>query len=188
VPPSPPETIEAGRVLLRALQRGDGPALARLYVANRDRFADSFPKSVAALVDDETGEAYVGERVAEWAAHKGFWFGIRVGETLVGQIQIKNLDWSVPKGELAYLLDRDAEGRGYMTDTFAAILRVGFRELGLGKIFLRAIVGNERSARLARRFGFIREGVLREEFATLDGRRVDVEYYGLLAREIKRSA
>jgi RimJ/RimL family protein N-acetyltransferase len=74
-----------------------------------------------------------------------------------------------------------------MTETFAAILRVGFGELGLGKLFLRAIVGNARScSRLARRFGFTREGVLREEFAALDGRRVDLEYYGLLARELKR--
>jgi len=101
VPPSPPETIAAGRVCLRALQRGDGPALARLYAANRDRFADSFPESVAALVDDESGEAYVAARAAGWAARKGFWFGIWLGEMLVGQIQIKNLDWSVPKGELA---------------------------------------------------------------------------------------
>ena len=52
-----------------------------------------------------TAEAYVTERAAEWAAGKGFWFGIWLAETLVGQIQIKNLDWSVPKGELAYLLD-----------------------------------------------------------------------------------
>ena len=96
--------------------------------------------------------------------------------------------WSVPKGEIAYLLDREAEGRGYMTETFEAILRVAFGELGLGKLFLRAIVGNERSARLARKFGFTREGVLREEFATLDGRRVDLEYYGLLAREFKGPA
>src|SRR5205814_7669212 len=99
-------------------------------------------------------------------------------------IQIKNLDWSVPKGEIAYLLDREAEGRGYMTETFEAILRVAFGELGLGKLFLRAIVGNERSARLARKFGFTREGVLREEFATHDGRRVDLEYYGVLPREV----
>ena len=180
--------IHAGRVRLRALQRGDGPALARLYAANRDRFADSFPKSVAALVDDEAGEAYVAERAAEWTARKAYWFGIWLRETLVGQIQIKNLDWSVPKGEIAYLLDREAEGRGYMTETFEAILRVAFGELGLGKLFLRAIVGNERSAWLARKFGFTREGVLREEFATLDGRRVDLEYYGLLAREFKGPA
>jgi RimJ/RimL family protein N-acetyltransferase len=48
------------------------------------------------------------------------------------------------------------------------------------------IAGNERSARVARRFGFTREGVLREEFTTLDGRRVDLEYYGLLAHELDR--
>jgi RimJ/RimL family protein N-acetyltransferase len=186
VPPSPPGTIDAGRVRLRALQTGDGRALTRLYAANRNRLADSFPKSTATLVDDEAGEAYVAERAAEWAAQKGFWFGIWLGETLVGQIQIKNIDWSVPKGELAYLLDREAEGRGYMTETFAAILRVAFGDLGFRKLFLRAIMGNERSARLARRFGFTREGVLREEFVALDGRRVDLEYYGLLARELKR--
>jgi RimJ/RimL family protein N-acetyltransferase len=47
-------------------------------------------------------------------------------------------------------------------------LKACFDLLGLNKVFLRTIVGNDRSTRLAERFGFIKEGVLREEFLTLE--------------------
>jgi RimJ/RimL family protein N-acetyltransferase len=50
-------------------------------------------------------------------------------------------------------------------------------------MFLRTIMDNRRSEALAMRLGFTREGTLRGEFLTLDGRRVDLHYFGLLASE-----
>jgi len=95
----------------------------------------------------------------------------------------ENVDWELSRAEIAYLLDREHEGRGLMSEALGLILKACFDLLGLNKVFLRTIVGNDRSTKLAERFGFIKEGVLREEFLTLDNRRVDLNYFGMLSSE-----
>jgi len=93
------------------------------------------------------------------------------------------LRWDLSRAEIAYLLDREHEGRGLMSEALGLVLKACFGPLGLNKVFLRTIVGNDRSSKLAERFGFTREGVLREEFLTLDRRRVDLNYFGMLSSE-----
>lgn len=100
-------------------------------------------------------------------------------------MQLKNVDWSVARGELAYHVDRASEGQGLVREALVRLLDHAFVELGLRKVFLRAIVGNARSIALARRLGFAHEGTLRQEFRAHDGRIVDAEYFGLLVAEYR---
>jgi len=112
----------------------------------------------------------------------------RRSSALIGQAQLKNLDWAVRRAELAYLLDRGAEGQGLMAEAITGLLAIAFSRLELRKVFLRSIVGNARSAALARRLGFAHEGTLRQEFRTFDGAIVDLEYFGLLASDYSHNA
>src|SRR5206468_3272901 len=97
--------------------------LVNLCIANRERLADSFPSSVAELADARDGAGYVAARVAEAKARKGFWFGLWDGarHELVGQAQLKNLEWSIPRAELAYWIDQRFEGQGRMSEAIAAL-------------------------------------------------------------------
>jgi ribosomal-protein-serine acetyltransferase len=180
-----PSEVLTPRLTIRALRDGDGAALHALVRRNRDRLADSFPKLVEQIIDPESGEQYIAGKMDEWSAGRGYWYGIRerASDQLLGQIQIKNLDREVGRAELAYWIDRDREGLGLVAEAIREIVRVSFDELGLHKVFLRTIMDNRRSETLAMRLGFAREGTLRGEFLTLDGRRVDLHYFGLLASE-----
>jgi ribosomal-protein-serine acetyltransferase len=180
--PTAPAVLQTARLELRLLRAGDGAALYRLYDANRDRFEDSFPSAAANLVDRAAGERYVAEKEAERSAGTGYWYGLWRDGALAGQIQIKKIDRDAGRAELAYLVDRQLEGHGLVAEAMRAILRVCFGDLALHKVYLRTIVGNERSEAVARRFGFVLEGTLRQEHATPRGR-VDVKYFGLLASE-----
>jgi RimJ/RimL family protein N-acetyltransferase len=185
---SAPSPLVSPRLTLRAFRATDASELLHLYQSNRERLSDSFPKSVASLIDEDTARIYIQGKATEWEAGTGFWYGIlsrfNPGEPrLIGQVQIKNVDWELSRAEIAYLLDREFEGRGLMSEALSLILEACFDSLGLNKVFLRAIVGNDRSSKLAQRFGFIKEGTLREEFLTLDGKRVDLNYFGMLSSE-----
>jgi ribosomal-protein-serine acetyltransferase len=180
--PAAPSTFRTARLEIRALGKGVGAALSALHLANRDRFADSFPKASAELVDADAGERYIESRMAERSAAKGYWYGLWHRDALVGQIHVKNVDWESGRAELAYLIDRAYEGRGLVSEAMHAMLRVCFGDLGLHKVYLRTIVGNERSEAVARRLQFVLEGTLREEHVTPSGR-VDLHYFGLLATE-----
>jgi|ERR1700730_4765693 RimJ/RimL family protein N-acetyltransferase len=185
---SAPSPLVSPRLTLRALRATDARELLSLYQSNRERLSDSFPQSVATLRDEDAARIYIQGKATEWEAGAGFWYGILSrfipGEPrLIGQVQIKNVDWEVSRAEIAYLLDQGFEGRGLMSEALGLLLKACFDSLGLNRVFLRAIVGNDRSSKLAERFGFIKEGTLREDFLTLDGKRVDLDYFGMLSSE-----
>lgn len=85
-------------------------------------------------------------------------------------------------GDIEYWIDGAYEARGLVTRAGAAVLEEAFGPIGLDKVALHTEVGNDPSRALARRLGFLEEGVLREAIASPDGRRDQVAC-GLLAVE-----
>jgi len=90
--------------------------------------------------------------------------------------------------EIGYWISGDYEGRGLVTRAAAAMLDQAFGPLGLDRVSLHTDPANERSRAVARRLGFVEEGLLRQGTAFPNERR-DELVYGLLAQEWhKRSA
>jgi ribosomal-protein-serine acetyltransferase len=108
--------------------------------------------------------------------------GIWAGEELVGAIGINRMDIANRRAQIGYWLSRDHEGKGIVTRCCERLIRYGFEQLDLNKIEIRCEPGNERSAAIPERLGFVREGVLREA-QWINGRFVDLVVYGMLARE-----
>jgi diamine N-acetyltransferase len=71
-------------------------------------------------------------------------------------------------------------GAGVMDHASRLVLRYGFGDLNMHKIYLRVLSDNERAIRLYRRLGFEEEGCLREHVYK-DGTYRDVTCMGLLA-------
>ena len=84
--------------------------------------------------------------------------------------------------EIGYWISGDYEGRGLVTRAAAAMLDQAFGPLGLDRVSLHTDPANERSRAVARRLGFVEEGLLRQGTAFPDERR-DELVYGLLAQE-----
>lgn len=104
---------------------------------------------------------------------------------LVGSVGLR-IDRQQRTADIGFWIDGSYEGRGLVTKAVTAILDEAFGPLGLEKITLHAEVANVRSRALARRLGFVEEGILRAAIAFPDGRRDDVAY-GLLASEWRKS-
>jgi RimJ/RimL family protein N-acetyltransferase len=64
-------------------------------------------------------------------------------------------------GELGYLLDAAARGRGVMTAALRLVVAWGFADAGLARMQAFVSPDNGRSMRLLERLGFAREGLLR---------------------------
>jgi ribosomal-protein-alanine N-acetyltransferase len=58
-----------------------------------------------------------------------------------------------PGVELVYMLTRRAWGQGLATEASAAVLRYGFEELGLERVYALTMPGNARSRRVLERLG-----------------------------------
>jgi ribosomal-protein-serine acetyltransferase len=90
-------------------------------------------------------------------------------------------------GEIGYWIDAAHEGRGLVTAAVRSLIDLGFGELGLHRIVIRAGVDNLRSRAIPERLGFTQEGVLRGEGKGSDGYGFhDLVVYGLLEDEWPR--
>jgi len=98
---------------------------------------------------------------------------------LLGSISLMRFTWEHARGEVGYLLGREARGQGHATRAVRLICAWGFAALGLERIELLAAAGNAASQRVAERAGFTREAILRS-YHVLHGQPLDMIAFGLL--------
>ena len=82
------------------------------------------------------------------------------------------------EADLGYILGRSAWGRGLATEITRALVRAGFEQLGLERIFAVCAVGHAASARVLVKAGLRHEATLRR-FKRARGRDWDVERYAV---------
>ncbi|GIE83082.1 hypothetical protein Aph02nite_90320 [Actinoplanes philippinensis] len=174
--------IGDGTVLIPRTPAITGP-YHELLVANHDRLAASSPGLTEPTVEstratlERSGQAWLAGNRLPLA------IGVRAGtgHRLVGAVSL-----SLDSAEVGFWIAADAEGRGYVSRALNAVFGHAFDDLGLHRIEMRTLTTNDRSRRVAERFGFTLEGVLRKAARFPDGHR-DVALYALLADEFVAS-
>ncbi len=88
--------------------------------------------------------------------------------------------------EISYLFDIDYTGKGYCTESSKELLRVGFEELKLHKIYGDTVENNVSSIKVFERLGFTLEGTRRDAaYFKEEDIYKDFLDYGILDKEFK---
>lgn len=85
---------------------------------------------------------------------------VEARETVIGEVLLKWASAQDRQGEVGFAFGREYHGHGYAAEATAAMLRLGFDELGLHRISAVCIEENAASARLLERLGFSLQGRL----------------------------
>lgn len=170
------------RTVIRRFRENDGSAFLPLFQDNQGALLDLVPPLFATLPNADTIEHFVRLQLALWLHQEAFCFGIWSRESAlpIGYVRLNILDWSVPKAELAFFIDREHQQKGIMTEVLEYLRVFAFDQLQVEKIVLRLASDNYPGQRLARKCGFLREGDLRAEHRKASGELVDLMVYGAL--------
>ena len=129
----------------------------------------------------ETLRAYVKQRLLRFVNGEGYHLGIWYRDALVGILDYR-LNWRSCSVELGYWLDEAMQGKGIATHACRTMMQHAFEEHQLHKVVISCATDNLRSCAVARRLGFVQEGILRQA-DRLHDRYVDMVFYGLLVDE-----
>jgi ribosomal-protein-serine acetyltransferase len=164
----------------------DAGAWAEFVRRNADHLRRYLP-AVAAMTTVEQTQAHLA-RVAGRAARGEVleWY-LFADEILCGAVRLNKIEAENRKTSIAYLVGADHQGRGIAALAVRAFLGHCFGELGMNRVELTCATENVRSARVAERVGFIREGRLRQA-EWLDASFVDHYVYGLLREDYLAAA
>jgi RimJ/RimL family protein N-acetyltransferase len=101
---------------------------------------------------------------------------------LIGMVTLHVRSQQHSQGELSYIVHPREWGKGYATDAANFILRFGFSQLKLHRIYATCDPRNIASSRVLEKVGMTYEGRLRESLIIRDGWR-DSSLYSILVHE-----
>jgi RimJ/RimL family protein N-acetyltransferase len=101
---------------------------------------------------------------------------------LAGTVSLFLRSFEHRQGEIGFIFHPDFQGRGLATEAVREVLRMGFQELQLHRIFGRCDGRNQSSAKLMARVGMRQEAKLIEN-EKVKGEWTDEWIYGMLASE-----
>lgn len=172
--PTQTPTLDAGSLVLRALERGDTPALFPTFADPRQCLYMSRPH----FEDEETLADWLTD--PEWNGRT--WVAIdKADGALVGRfVVVPGRDPGVV--EVGYITVLGRQGRGVASTALRALIGHLFLAEGVRRVFAEIDAENLPSIALAERLGFVREGCLRQHEVSHRGL-CDMVVYGLLRDE-----
>lgn len=107
---------------------------------------------------------------------------IKVNGRAGGRIGIHYIDHQNKTGSIGYWIGKDFSGTGVVTRACIALINYCFTELGLNRVEIKCATRNDKSAAIAERLAFTKEGILRQA-EWVNGEVVDLNVYSMLKEE-----
>lgn len=178
--------MQFDRYTVRLLEEKDVEPFFSLIDINRERLAAFFSGTVARTTTIEDTGVYVKEIMGKIADK--IYLPYIVIDTLdnsfVAFVDLKHIDWNIPKAELGCFIDAKFEHKGLAYKALATVVQYYMQEQGFNKLFLRTHESNTSARSLAERCGFIIEGNIRRDYKTSSGELADLLYYGLIREDL----
>jgi RimJ/RimL family protein N-acetyltransferase len=177
-------TVDGKIVRLRPLQRGDykfsldwrnDPEIRENILGYRLPVTEVMEQDWVDKVLNDQGRTRIVVAIEE-----------KLEQALVGFAYLNDIDWISRHAEFGILIgDRRNHRKGLGREACRLMVAYAFDVLNLHKIVLRVVSYNQPAIDLYRTFGFVQEGVQREQVA-LSGRYHDLIFMGLLQDEFKK--
>ena len=98
----------------------------------------------------------------DWDDEKQFVYAIYYRKTFIGLISAIDVSWKNKRAEIGYWLNKNYTGNGFMAEAVSLIEQELFAN-GFNRLVIHTDVLNVKSANVAKRLGYVHEGVLRQE-------------------------
>ncbi len=164
------EELRSERLVVRPYREDDAEALQEAVAESREHlrpwmfFADKHQTV-------EESRDWINQQRADVILRKNFncaLFEVESGRYL-GGLGIIPKDWEIRYFEIGYWLRKSAEGQGYMTEAVRVVVDYLFEELQAQRVEILCDERNTHSANVARRLGFVQEGLMRNDFRDPSG-------------------
>lgn len=169
------------RLLLREFVRADWTAV---YAYQSDpRYLRYYPWSQRREAEvREFVQMFLDQQMAQPRYKFQLAVVLRESGRLIGNCGVRQEAAHARVADMGYELDPEFWGRGYATEAATAVLRFGFTELKLHRIWANAVAENTASRRVLEKIGMKPEGRLREN-QWMKNRWWDTLLYGILEQE-----
>ena len=165
-----PDSFDTVRLTIRAPRGDDAPEIVEAVNESLNELRPWMPwaKEPAAI---EPSEARLRAAMAQWITRENLLLHIYLKgtSTFVIGSGLHRIDWNSGKFEIGYWCRTPYSGQGYVSEAVHGITAFAFGRLKANRVEIRCDALNVRSAAVAKRCGFLLEGILRHDNLSVDG-------------------
>ncbi len=153
--------LDGERVQIRPLRFSDEEDI---FTNVRDKDVVKWTSNIPWPYPDDAAYKFIRKTHYEKRNRNGYTFGIVLKEinSIVGVASLFNINWDHSNAEIGFWIGKRYWNRGLMTEAVKLILRFGFHEIRLHRIYAGLFEKNIGSRRVLEKTGFKLEGVLKE--------------------------
>ena len=168
------------RLTLREFRRSDA---ADVLIFRGDPIVQKYDDPI--IHTKVEAQTFIDELHEEYRAREGISWAVTRSDlgVVVGIFGLYHWSRHHRRAEAGYGLAHAYWGQGIASEALRAILRFGFEQFNLNRIYAQTIADNHESVRLLERLGFRREGTFHKHSWEDDGTFHDSAMYGLLREE-----
>ena len=173
--------LETKRLLLRAFTLEDATQVRELASA---REVAATTLNIPHPYDTSDAETWIASHPGSFQAGEAVHFAITRKQEgdLIGAVGLQ-IQAVHRRAELGYWIGVPYWNQGYCSEAAAAVVRFGFEELGLHRVFAHHFSSNPASGRVMHKVGMLHEGRLHEHVLKWDAFH-DLEIYGLTREDM----
>lgn len=182
-----PHELRGVRVCLRPYAVGDGVAVQEAIEESRDQL-----RPWMAWTDSrrtvQACEAYVRQALARWLTQEDVTVGMWEcsSKRYVGGAWLYYTDRRVPAMGIGYWARASAQSQGYVTEAVTLLCKLAFTTLAAQRVSIQCDAANTRSAKIARRLGFVHEATLRNDSRNTMGELTDTLVFAITPNDYYR--
>jgi [ribosomal protein S5]-alanine N-acetyltransferase len=171
------------RLVLRQMHSSDAATLMHFRSAPElNVYSIREPATSITVMEELINRMHESERNGEgvhWALELRDQPGVMIGDIGIWKILREH-----HRGVLGYVLRKEHQGKGLMSEALQAVIQYGFNEINLHSLMAEVNPQNIASFQLLERMGFRREGLFRED-VYFRGEFHDTAVYSLLRSDMK---
>lgn len=167
---------------IRPLEINDLKHYFDLVERNRKRLEDFFTGTVSNTADLKSTEEFLHKIDSKRKQKEYFPFIVEdtITNKFVAFIDLKNVDWFIPKTEIGCYTDEQFAGKGITTKAIKLFVDYCFQKFEFKKIYLRTHSSNIAAQNVAKKCNFKYEATIKMDYKTTSGEIVDLMYFSIL--------
>jgi RimJ/RimL family protein N-acetyltransferase len=164
-----PMPILTPRLCIKPREVGEGAVINRAVCGSLEHLKRWMPWAQKAPTVEES-EEHCRRSVAKFIVREDLTLSIysRDRRTFIGSTGLHRVNWEVPSFHIGYWVVPEFEGKGLITEAVNAVTRYAFGVAGARRVEIRCDPENARSLAVAKRLGFVQEGIFKND-NVLDG-------------------
>ena len=163
--PGLPSSLTTPRLLLRPYQPSDAAWYYEMALANQEHLRRyEAGNSIMTIHTPAEAEVVVQRMADDWDARHCFFFAAFEKQTggFTCQIYVGPLSWDLPEFTIGYIVEKDHQGQGYVTEAARVARDFIFEHLHAQRASIETDDTNLRSIRVAERLGMVKEAHFRQ--------------------------